>query len=439
MYSIDKHTQVIIGKTFRYNLELHIMEVGQRFSNYQLKACFKDFEVFGFMRASGLMVSETGTRNMAVTAGVGYCSHNRVQIPNINTATGDIFTYCFRDGSGGWTRIDNNTQIDNLHYDDGSGTLATLSNNKYGIHWVYVTQDGDLNILFGQGNYGLNNALLETSVPTPPTILSDFSMLVGKVIIKKGANVFKELSSAFEKTFTYSTPQSHNELSSLQGGAALEYYHLNSTDYNYLVSPTSQLAELRTDGSPTFEGLTINNNLTYNNGQQGDGKVLTSDANGNASWETPSASSVNPVIQCWSTSGASVNVIIPEAVRWDREDFKDPDFSHSTIFNTSRIYVDENGWFEVNYSIAANSPTGTRFSLKTSIRVNGATILDRGISYSYSRNTTNDKQSNSPGTVMIQLNSGDYIEIMYEREGDNTTARLIPTESHLMLKFVRGL
>jgi hypothetical protein len=228
--SLDQYTEVIIGKVYKDGSDLHIMNVGQFFADYQRTTCFKDYEVFGFQRASGMMVSEVGTRNISVTSGVMYCSHNRLTSAALNTSTGDDFTYWYRDGSGGWTKSTANTQIDNTSYDDGSGTLATLSNSRYGVHWLFVTFDGELNVVYGQDSYKKKNAEA-ADVPTPPSILQNFSLLVGKIIIKKNDASATEVSSAFEEVFNYTTPSIHNDLAELQGGAAGEYYHLTAAEY----------------------------------------------------------------------------------------------------------------------------------------------------------------------------------------------------------------
>lgn len=51
----------------------------------------------------------------------------------------------------------------------------------------------------------------------------------------------------------------HNETTGKQGGTTDEYYHLNATDYNALTDANAQLTALHTDGSPTFDDLTISN------------------------------------------------------------------------------------------------------------------------------------------------------------------------------------
>ncbi len=235
--ALDQYTELIIGKVYKRGTELNLMNVGQFFADYERTTCFKDYEVFGFVRASGLAISEVGTRNIAITAGVMYCSHNRITCDAINTSSGDTFTYWYQDGSGDWNTSSGHTQINNLLYDNGSGSLATLSNNRYGVHWIYVTYDGKLNVLYGQDSYKKFEAEA-VDAPQPPSMFVGFATLVGKIIIKKGESSATETASAFESVFNYATPALHNDLSDLQGGTTDEYYHLTAAEYAALGTKT---------------------------------------------------------------------------------------------------------------------------------------------------------------------------------------------------------
>jgi len=57
----------------------------------------------------------------------------------------------------------------------------------------------------------------------------------------------------------------HNDLGGLQGGNGVdEYYHLDAADYAALTDVNAQLADLHTDGSPTFAGLDLTADLDMN-------------------------------------------------------------------------------------------------------------------------------------------------------------------------------
>jgi len=43
----------------------------------------------------------------------------------------DDVTYWYQNGAGEWTEVASQSIIDNLQYDNGTGTLATLANARY--------------------------------------------------------------------------------------------------------------------------------------------------------------------------------------------------------------------------------------------------------------------------------------------------------------------
>ena len=42
-----------------------------------------------------------------------------------------------------WNEVSND-QVNNSHWDDGTGTLNTLTPNRYAVQWVYIDEDGDI-------------------------------------------------------------------------------------------------------------------------------------------------------------------------------------------------------------------------------------------------------------------------------------------------------
>ena len=196
-------------------------------------------ECEGFRHVNGgCILSATGTRNIAVTAGDFYYGLAKVSHSAFDTSAASTFKYYYRNGTGGWTTSLGNTQIDNLQYDNGTGTLATLSNNKFGVFWIYLILDNPtiLAVQYGQGDYAnLADAKVSTA-PTAPPSMQGVGVLVGRIIIEKSATVFSDVGSAFTEMFAASAATLHNGLSGLQGGTTNEYYHLTSAEYAALTN-----------------------------------------------------------------------------------------------------------------------------------------------------------------------------------------------------------
>jgi hypothetical protein len=113
-----------------------------------------------------------------------------------------------------------------------------LGNAKYGVHWVYLGQDGDIYSVYGRGSYSLTEASEAGRPPSIPPHFEGHARLIGKIIIGKGDAVFTSVESAFQETFVRETGTNHNLLIGLQGGLADEYYHLSAAEYT-IVGNTS--------------------------------------------------------------------------------------------------------------------------------------------------------------------------------------------------------
>ena len=271
----DKNTNVMLGLVYKDSNHLHMTTAGQIVSNVVKKDIWKDIEINGkFQRANGMVISETGTRNISTTTGVIYAGLTRITIPAFDSSGTDKFSYCYRDGSGGWIKVTDQTQIDNVHYDDGSGTLAEVSTSSgwrtyYGVHWVYMDSDGHVFVVYGQGNYLIEEAQDAQPPSSIPELLSSIGGLIGKIIIERNANTFESIQSAFDTVFTPQLTQNHNTLAGLQGGTADEYYHLSSNQYTVKLpqwdkayaSAQIALYDVVDDISPTLGGnLDVNSN-----------------------------------------------------------------------------------------------------------------------------------------------------------------------------------
>ncbi len=245
-----------LGKVYREGTTLHLLDAGMVLNDHAGRVLRRFVMVNGeFQRATGMITSEVGTRNIATTAGVGFAGLTKIATTAENTSTGDSFEYYYQDGGGGWTEVAAQTQIDNTYYDDGSGTLDALTSNRYGVHWVYVCNDSDILVVYGQGDYTLSNAEAAQPPATLPGHVSGFSTLSAKIIIQKGDATFYSVGSAFDISFNPSLVTDHNDLASIQGGVADEYYHLIADDYGYLTDANAQLEDLQTDGNPSFNSL----------------------------------------------------------------------------------------------------------------------------------------------------------------------------------------
>jgi len=235
--SINFHTEFVVGLVYREGTDVKILQAGNRLPDAQIRFCTQKY-LRGIEHVSGGAIGEKATRYVTATAGVFYIGDTRIDTSAFDSSTENFEHYYYRDGAGGWNDATATGQIDNTHYDDGSGTLAELTTNRYGVHWVYISFEGKLSVVYGQGNYKYNEAVLAQPPSSIPDYLNTFAILAAKIVIQKNASSFNTIESAFVKVFVPEDTLDHNDLASLQGGTSGEYYHLTSAEHSWLDNVT---------------------------------------------------------------------------------------------------------------------------------------------------------------------------------------------------------
>jgi hypothetical protein len=172
-----------------------------------------------YRRESGLTMtmSNPGTNlNFTISEGRVWYGATRELIPAINSTT-DTILIVYPNGTTSAT-----TALNNMNY--YSGSLQTLTNNRYAVNWVYrgVEQQKHVYIMLGSGDYSLTEAQ-NAIAPAAPSIITSHAQLIAKVIIQKGSNTVTSLQSAYDVTFNLAAPLVHNELSGLNDGDSYEH------------------------------------------------------------------------------------------------------------------------------------------------------------------------------------------------------------------------
>ncbi len=211
----------------------------------------------------------------------------------------------------------------------------------------------------------------------------------------------------------------------------------------------------------------------------GDGKVLSSDASGNASWIDPvlpdiededvlittNAHTLNfqgavqvqddggnqasvtvsesiseeQIIQVSATRSVDLNVFgAPVAISWDREYFKDVQtFEHDNNLNPNRITVLKNGTYEVNYMFSFDNTNNKRKTLQSRIRLNGTDYIDGSSTYGFIYSQDDDKASLVSSSFLVNLSVGDYIEVVVNGRTNEGAVNLIELENLLYIRVMR--
>lgn len=237
---------VILYVCSRVDNEVNSVKLADYNVDYMAKSGIRSYQEQPYRHITGAGISETGSRYVTVTASRFYSLNTVLTTTAFDTsvagtANSNVFTTVYQDSPSGWVRTANQKQINNTQYDDGSGALATLANNKFGIHWVFYVFNvpTHLLVMFGRDSYdNVSNAQAAT-LPTnlPPEVQSySTGALIGKIIIQKNATSFSDIQSPFLDELKSSTPTEHNNLAGLQGGSLDSYFHLTESEHTLLTN-----------------------------------------------------------------------------------------------------------------------------------------------------------------------------------------------------------
>jgi len=233
--TVNNRNGILLGKVFREGNTLHMVPAGMNIAEVPKNTLGYVTQVFGeVVRASGAVISESGTRNLESTAGVLWAGLTRITTDPQDTSGADTYESYIYTGSA-WEEFASST-VTNIYYNDITEGSVELTPNRWGVHWVYIDGDTDgiIMVVMGQGDY----TLLQAEAAQPPSSLpdhvADLGFLAAKILIQKDETNFNDVQSAYDTQFTSSGASVHNELSGLQGGTADQYFHLNTVEHTEL-------------------------------------------------------------------------------------------------------------------------------------------------------------------------------------------------------------
>lgn len=166
----------------------------------------------------GLILSVTGTRNIAVTAGTLWSRLNEFPFAAINTAVSGTFEYYWYNGVAGTWSSSDVTQYSVTQYNDTTqATLQNLTAARYAVQWVYIeADDGHLAVVYPQNQFAtIAQAQAQNPPSLIPTHLSENGKLIGKIIIQQGQDTPVSVETVFTTMFSSSLAADHGALTGL--------------------------------------------------------------------------------------------------------------------------------------------------------------------------------------------------------------------------------
>jgi hypothetical protein len=164
----------------------------------------------------GLILGESGVNKITMTAGTLWSGLTQYPVSALDTNVAGSFDRYYRDFPTGWVKEAAQTDWPNEEYDDGSGALATMTNNRYAVLWFYLETDGEVVMLYGRDQYTTAALAEAEGVPaTVPDRLAVHGILIGRLIFKKSAAAATEISSVFTTQFAQAGVTAHVDLASV--------------------------------------------------------------------------------------------------------------------------------------------------------------------------------------------------------------------------------
>ena len=190
-------THIYLGKLAHTTFTTILFAVTEPNRAYHIAGDFHDLvNTFGSLNRSGNAITPNGANlQINVSAGETYreganflTNRNSPNITTEPTVTATSFRNKFRNGSGGWNAV-NTTTVDPNYYDNGSGILQLVPNNKFTVKVVYrFGGTGTIHMDYGQVVYDDLNAAdagIANSVASDPDT-KGFASRIGWIIIKQG-------------------------------------------------------------------------------------------------------------------------------------------------------------------------------------------------------------------------------------------------------------
>ena len=270
--SINDHTQVSLGRVYREGTELHFLESSQRVYDlmHRVRRRFYQTERSG-ERADGMSTTrkDGGSKNLCldITASKFFWGLDMFETSAFDSSGADTFSTWYNDGS--WQETTGVSEIDNQQYNDYGVGLANLSNNKYGVHWVFMHEDGHVHVVYGVGDYDLRDSYLATVPANLPAKVWKMGILIAKIVIEEDEeDSFTEIFYPWTTTFAGSVVTDHGSLGGLGDDDHPQYKKaipriwsaasdatpdINSDDYDAvtITALAAAITDVNMSGTPT--------------------------------------------------------------------------------------------------------------------------------------------------------------------------------------------
>lgn len=351
---------------------------------------------------------------------------------------------------------------------------ALISSGQIGIYTYTPDASAELDIVYLTKGFLIPRLSLSSDLSNPGPVSSPAN---GLLIFNNGSNQQKGFYYWHSDQWNMIKTPTYNEISGPSGSTDNAAVRFNGNSGKII-----QNSSVIIDDDENISGIDnlSTSGFTLNSSPE-EGKILVSDASGNGSWQsappidveeelvtivanTANLNFINTidvkdegnnkvtitfyrnsvtrdVIQLSSGDSLNINLLdTVAAIPWDVQEYKDmATYTHSTSTNPSRVQVNTTGIYEVNYMLSGINKTVTRKTIRCRLKKNGSNYFPHIVSYLFSYHTDDNIVSNVSCSFLIELNSGDYVELMTNGQTTEGLFNLIPNQNVFFMRLVRTL
>lgn len=133
------------------------------------------------------------------------------------------------------------------------------------------------------------------------------------------------------------------------------------------------------------------------------------------------------------SGNTEVNTIVNTPIVWTTQEFSGTSLNFT---GGSRIYIQESGTYKISYLLKVQNQTTSRKNIGAVIRKNSNEDITPMSSASYNRNLSNDISTNTVPSYLVNLNAGDYVELMAFRVGSSGSVLTVPNNNWIKIKKI---
>ena len=187
----DTEENLLLGRAITNATDIIFIEKAPMLAHHYSNQIDKAFRrALGPIYSTGSLVSESGTRNLNVTAGEYYYSSN-IFTPAGGTAIS--FDAFYESSTAGvYTRVAAQTVVDNGFYDNGSGTLQAIPSSKHVKHLLLVLGGPSEKyiLIYGTDVYTTLAEAQAAPLPVVPSYMDGaFSRVASIIVQHANANI----------------------------------------------------------------------------------------------------------------------------------------------------------------------------------------------------------------------------------------------------------